>query len=323
MNRHVKWLWQEYQAFGASVAIPALLCKVYKYGVHKDALAWRLNTWKHRSVIKCLERKYGDVISRYVDRQGSRGAGESACKDYIWTLWWQGEESAPETIRMCFQSMRNFAGGHPVVVISEDNYADYIHLPDYFLEKVQCGQISFTHFSDIIRMYLLYHYGGMWLDATMYLTAPVPEEIFSFDYYTGKLEPYRMLCVSEGRWNGAFVAGKPGNVFFDFMIHFFYEYWREEVQEIDYFQIDYMTELACRCIPACQAQLAMVPFNNRNIFQLTPYLNCPFDEGVYRELLQGTSFHKLQRRNEYVRWTTDGERTFYGYLYDLVYEGVQ
>ena len=53
----------------------------------------------------------------------------------IWTIWWQGEDNAPESMKMCFESMRINSNGHPVIVISEQNLSEYIRLPKYILKK--------------------------------------------------------------------------------------------------------------------------------------------------------------------------------------------
>lgn len=43
-----------------------------------------------------------------------------------------------------------------------------------------------AHFSDIVRENLLYKYGGIWMDATIYMTSPFPDTIYNYDYYTIK-----------------------------------------------------------------------------------------------------------------------------------------
>ena len=43
--------------------------------------------------------------------------------------------------------------------------------------------MGFAHFTDIIRLALLYNYGGVWIDATILLTDYLPQEYFEMDYF--------------------------------------------------------------------------------------------------------------------------------------------
>lgn len=315
--KNIKWIINEIQEFGLLVTLSATLNKCYKYGPHTNKVAYNINIWKHNCIKKCLRKKFAHIIGRYKTEQEPH-THEYLRPQVLWTIWWQGEDKAPEAIKLCFQSMRKYSNGHEVIVISKINYRKYVQLPEYILEKVELGIISLTHLADILRMYLLYYHGGIWLDATIFFTAPIDSTIFLQDYFTGKLHRLRMACVSEGRWNGTFLAGKPGNVFFDYMINFYNEYWQKENQVIDYFLIDYMTDIAYEDIPVFKKQLDAVPYNNENIFIMNQFLNKVFNKEIYEEIIDSTSVHKIQRRNKYSKVDSNGNLTFYGYITKLM-----
>ena len=44
-------------------------------------------------------------------------------------------------------------------------------------------KMSYAHFTDIIRLALLYYYGGIWLDATVLLTDNIPQKYFEMEYF--------------------------------------------------------------------------------------------------------------------------------------------
>jgi len=50
-------------------------------------------------------------------------------------------------------------------------------------EKFENKKMGFAHFTDIIRLALLYNYGGVWIDATILLTDYLPQEYFEMDYF--------------------------------------------------------------------------------------------------------------------------------------------
>ena len=52
------------------------------------------------------------------------------------------------------------------------------------MEKFSRGYISRTHLSDMIRLNLLYLYGGAWLDATVLVSNDIPEEYFREELFS-------------------------------------------------------------------------------------------------------------------------------------------
>ena len=107
----------------------------------------------------------------------------------IWTMWYQGIDKAPPIVLSCIQSIILNRGKHPVYIISKYNLHKYLKLPSYIIEKYKNGSFTTTHFSDIIRMGLLYKYGGYWLDCTYFITAPLTKLNFSF--FTLKTKVYK------------------------------------------------------------------------------------------------------------------------------------
>lgn len=69
-----------------------------------------------------------------------------------------------------------------MVLITKDNYAEYITLPNHILDKMAKGEMTLTHFFDIVRMALFYKHGRLWIDYREYR----PEEIFENDFLTLK-----------------------------------------------------------------------------------------------------------------------------------------
>lgn len=94
---------------------------------------------------------------------------EEGNKEYsnnIWICWFQGIEDAPEIVKTCVNSIKNNSGVHNVVILTDDNYRNYVDIPDIIEKRRKEGIISRTAFSDILRMCLLAKHGGMWLDST-------------------------------------------------------------------------------------------------------------------------------------------------------------
>ena len=78
----------------------------------------------------------------------------------------------PPVVRSCYKSVLKNAEKHPVILITENNITEYVDIPQYIYEKIREKKMTLTHFSDILRENLLYKHGGIWMDATIYMTAP-------------------------------------------------------------------------------------------------------------------------------------------------------
>ena len=108
--------------------------------------------------------------------------GESAPENPIWIYWHSGMENAPEIVQRCYESVRKYAQ-QPVVLLTEKNLSDYLVFPEYVEEKKRNGQIPLAGYTDLMRFALLAHYGGTWIDATILLTGPIPEQITNSDFF--------------------------------------------------------------------------------------------------------------------------------------------
>ena len=75
--------------------------------------------------------------------------------DKIFSLWLQGVENIPELAQACLNSVKFHCQNHEMILLTETTLDKYIHIPNYILEKYKNGNITKTHFSDIIRIELL------------------------------------------------------------------------------------------------------------------------------------------------------------------------
>ncbi len=186
------------------------------------------------------EAEYSGVY-RYLDKYRTGGAGEiplynaKVKKDKtIWVLWMQGMENAPELVRCCFASLNKFRPqGYEIILLTAQNLQNYIVLPDFIMDKYHRGLISNTHFSDLVRMELLYVYGGLWVDATVYVCSQIPEfmytgEFFAFDNCT-------VTASSVIKMSTWWIFACAGNCIISKARRMLYAYWEQENQLNNYF----------------------------------------------------------------------------------------
>jgi hypothetical protein len=219
----------------------------------------------------------------------------------------------PDLVKACYNSVCIHANGHPVNVITQDNFSDFIDIPDYILLKLESGIMTLTHFSNIIRMTLLYKYGGMWIDATMLATGTLPKQYFDAELFSLKREQ-EGDNVSLCRWTAFFFCGKKDNIFFLFMREFFFEYWKEETMMPDYHLVDYAIATAYYSIPAIKIMFDNIPPTNPQLYYLTSHLNDPFDSTKYNNICIDTCVHKLSWKKKVQVYNSKNDLTFYGYI---------
>jgi len=110
----------------------------------------------------------------------------------IWQYWGQGADAPdlPEVVRIGFASVDYFAGDYQVIRLSDTTIRDYIDLPEFVWEKMHTHKaFNRTFFSDLLRVALLATYGGVWLDATILLSAPLPEAYTTANFFAFQRDP--------------------------------------------------------------------------------------------------------------------------------------
>lgn len=80
----------------------------------------------------------------------------------IW-LYWEDAE-IPDLVKLCYKSIKKHCQEYEVNFLNASNVLDYIDLPNF------PNEIPLAQKADLIRLELLLKYGGMWMDASIFLT---------------------------------------------------------------------------------------------------------------------------------------------------------
>ncbi len=264
---------------------------------------------KDRWIIDFLDKTLKPVIDEMRDVNETGIYVENAP---IWVCWWTGEETAPLIVQRCISSIRENAGNHPVHLITQNNYCDYLKIPDYMIEKVHKKKIVLANFSDYIRSSLIAEYGGLWLDATIFCLKPIPEEYFQMPVFTCKSPKTHSRYVSEFQWTAFVLGGWKGNVLYRYLKTAFELYWKKNDTAIDYLLIDYLIKLAKDRIPSVEEYLDIVPINNLHRDDLQAAMNAALPASAFFEVIKpDTCLYKLSWREQYAEYTSDGKTTVY------------
>lgn len=169
------------------------------------------------------------------------------------TIWYQGEEQAPPLVKACFRSMRRHLR-QELVVLDSNTLFDWISLPEHIVEKWREGKIAHTQFSDICRIELLYRHGGLWFDATDFVTAPVPQYIMDQDFFL--FMAGEKIRGSYAFIQSCFIRARKGNPVLGVWREANSIYWKEENLKINYFVHHMLLRLSVEVNPVAAENFA-------------------------------------------------------------------
>lgn len=103
----------------------------------------------------------------------------------IWQYWGQGisEDKLPESVQLYFKSIDKHCKNYKTIRLDDSNIHEYLDLPPFVWDKKNFEDFKPAFFADLLRLALLDVYGGVWLDATIYLTAPLPNMLEDNDFF--------------------------------------------------------------------------------------------------------------------------------------------
>ena len=213
----------------------------------------------------------------------------------IFSIWLQGEEKAPELIKSCFRSIRRHCK-QELIVLDEQTLFKYIKLPDIIMEKRRKGMIKNAHFADICRVELLYQYGGIWLDATDFVTAPIPKQIIDSDFFMYLVNPEWGFGYSFVQ--NCFIRAKKGAFLLAAWRAMIFDYWTHENYDIDYF----IHQLLFRSLVKYDARAKKYFDEMPHLLQDEThalwwgYKDKPYDEKLFDSITKGAFFQKTTYR---------------------------
>lgn len=113
----------------------------------------------------------------------------------IWRYWATGWETAPFVVKKCTESIHRYASDYEIIDIDDKNVENYIQLPEKLLNT---KNFPVQTKSDLIRIMLLAKYGGVWIDATIFLNKPLSifmDQIGDVDFFFLGVGHIKLPCL--------------------------------------------------------------------------------------------------------------------------------
>lgn len=286
----------------------------------------RISTFAIRKKTEWLDRyfneNYQDIINKY---QGKNWNTESIGQAHIWVFWGQGEEKMPPLVKACYRQLTYY--NENVELITNDNISNYIKLPDIVLEKVNSGKLTWAYFSDIVRNTILSEYGGIWIDATVWVSGRIPMDTLTYYRFFSPAEntytdnkSMRFWSNMNYNWNGwCMWSNCKKYITFSFVSEMLIEIAKRENVIPDYVTIDYLIYLAIRLFPKTHEDLERTKdFQCKNRHELANRMSTRFDMAEYKALIEENFIFKLSFRANWEERDCNGQQTFYGRILEDV-----
>lgn len=239
-----------------------------------------------------LKKRYKYVV----DIHNNKDYNLLQCRnsDKIWFCWLQGMEEAPLLVKKCYQSLHQFLKNREIILLTSENFKDYVEFPGFILKKWESGIISNTHFSDLLRIEVLIKNGGTWIDSTVLCTGnDIPDYIFDSDlFFYQILKPGRDgHSINLSSW---LMTSCTNNKVLILTKEILYEYWNNNNYLIDYFLLHMCLEIALENF--LESSNKVFKFSNSIPHILLLDFFEDYDEMKFGAIKQMSAFHKLSNK---------------------------
>lgn len=240
--------------------------------------AWR--TYRY------LRRRYSDLA-----KQPLPALADTTIPKKIWICWLQGFENAPVVVKKCMESIEQYCSGFEIIRIDARNMYDYAPIPEHIKQRLAQGRIPYAHFTDVLRTAILVEQGGIWMDATVLLTAPIQEQILTEPLFMFQNPRPFKLPHATSNW---FIVSAKAHPLMKRQLELLSAFWQRERGLIDYFNyyiLFYILITENEQAGAYFERMLYIPVSDSRIFQTL--MSRPLSEKQRHQVCDLTPIHKL------------------------------
>ena len=264
----------------------------------RDVMKRIMPLWVTRN-IGAIETIYAQRTYRYLRRRYSQLAKQALAPmptnlqvpKTIWICWLQGFDQAPEMVKRCVASIEQYCPDFDIIRLDATNMYDYAPIPELIKQRFEAGRIPFAHFTDVLRTAILAEHGGIWIDATVLLTAPIPEAILKEPFFMFQNpRPFR-LPHATSHW---FIVSAKAHPLMKRQLELLYAFWQRERGLIDYYMYYILFYiLITENEEAKELFEKMLYLANTDARMLQALLSEPYSEKQWCQICDLTPIHKL------------------------------
>lgn len=213
----------------------------------------------------------------------------------VWLFWYQGFDNAPDIVKTCVNCIKKVFKGskYKINLLTKNNVFDYVNLPIYIEKKFKKKLISFAHYSDIIRTFLLVKYGGYWIDPTVFI--PNNSKFFNIveeqRIFVFKVLDLSGQCFCKSYISNWFIYSVPNEKILSLTLNLLYKYWKKRNKPENYFIYHTLFSISA---DRFRKEFDNIPtYNNCSPHTLQWEMYNEFNENRFVELLKLSPVHKM------------------------------
>lgn len=171
------------------------------------------------------------------------------------------------------------------------------------------GGVSHAHFSDVLRFELLREHGGVWIDATDFISMPIPDFVFDGSFYSLN------GAYTNGlgwKWASWFMAAKKGDLLVENMCRFYEAYWEKYDSAVTYLFLDCWVLALYNHIPSIKNNIDALPDCKNKCYSIISNWNKVYSEKEYNDLVNRFFVNKLTYKGLLPSIEKEGKLTVYG-----------
>lgn len=213
---------------------------------------------------------------------------EKDVENPIWIYWNKGIDQAPIVVQKCYESVCKHSN-QKIILLNDQNFEDYIRLPDYIEKKKDAGQIPIARYADLMKFALLEHYGGTWIDSTVYLTESIPDMILNSDFFA--VRNSLLLIDNPVLYSAWCLHAKKGNKIIQEIRNVSFAYWLKSERAIEYLLPNLIITLVVKSNPEVEKA---IPYMNSDYSEyFVKGLAADYSEEKWNWIKKLTGIHKL------------------------------
>ncbi len=247
---------------------------------------------KKELMLQLLQLKITPVINLHKGKTGTLVEPFECQDDFggkipVWFCFLQ--ECMPETVKFCLNNIKSnlLESKETLRFITLENCMNYVSFTPAVIEKFNNGILDTEQLTELLHAELLYRYGGIWVDADIY----VPSSVL-----------HKMPGIS---------AGQPYLLFLLESLWYYYEISDDSIQgEIS----KYILMLAEQEFPWYQQEKRSDTFLMDGVSDGDSIFERVYMPECYEKLKTSTTCWKMDMQKSYARANILGLRTLYGYI---------
>lgn len=258
-----------------------------------------LTTFPKENGIKNMWYCYNSIVKNLLPMPLKYGQPKPLKNEYInntiWIYWNTGEDNAPTLVQKCINQARSMCPtSYQVKVLTFNDLKDFVDLPDFLYKKREQKLIGEAHFSDILRTTLLLQYGGFWMDATCYLSSPIPSYILDAPFFMFSGSLLYDQEVSPVKGSSWFIKSLQTNMLLLRTRDLLLQYWERNDKLIHYFAYHLVLAALADKDEDCRNIWENKPYicnMNPHVLQMSFHKN--YSPIIYDQILNSSFIHKL------------------------------